>query len=61
MLEVKIPLNEGRIYLALLLEPGVSASRLCEITGKVVGVDMSEEMIAKATQNVRKMGLDEQV
>ena len=42
MLEVKIPLNEGRIYLALLLEPGVSASRLCEITGipdsKVYGV-----------------------
>ncbi len=30
-------------------------------TGKIVGVDMSEEMIAKATQNVIKMGLDEQV
>lgn len=33
MMEVKIPLNEGRVYLALLLEPGAPASRLCEITG----------------------------
>ena len=42
MLEVNIPLNEGRIYLALLLESGVPASRLCEVTGipdsKVYGV-----------------------
>ena len=33
MLEIGIPLNEGRVYLALLLEPSIPASRLCEITG----------------------------
>ena len=42
MMNVGIPLNEGRVYLALLLEPDISAYRLCEITGipdsKIYGI-----------------------
>ena len=33
MVNVGIPLNEGRVFIALILEPDISAYRLCEITG----------------------------
>lgn len=42
MLELGIPSYESKSYLALLIEPGIQASRICEITGipdsKIYGV-----------------------
>ncbi len=53
MLNVGIPLNEGRIYLALLLEPDISASRLCEITG------IPDSKIYGSTENAVKLNMIE--
>ena len=53
MMNVGIPLNEGKIYLALILAPGISASRLCEITG------IPDSKIYGAIENAGKLNMIE--
>ncbi len=53
--DVVVDLGSGAGLDCIMAASGVGA------TGKVIGVDLSEEMIAKATQNVRKIGLNEKV